>query len=421
MKTWNKIGIIVCVSALILGSGVGLRLAGQGTPPDAPAGYDTPTLSESPGSQSHGNGMLADADFGAAQATFEEEDGVDKGLGPVYNARSCAECHQTPVTGGSSQIAEFRVGHNDRFGNFVSPTIFVKGGSIPNRSLVNDRATCADVQEHAPLTETIRTFRMSLSILGDGFVEAIDDDLLKALPARQKAMSGGRIAGEFIMVPVAESTSGQTRVGRFGWKDQQASLLSFAGDAYLNEQGITSLLNPTDTTTICKGNGSGIEDQEGDIDEFAAFMRGTKAPPVDADLFASADAQAGQQIFSKIGCAICHLSSITTTNGTLPIGEYTVPDALKNKTIHPYSDFLLHNVGTGDGIVQNGPQDTANKLRTAPLWGLRTRDRYMHDGLSVTLPNAIGRHRNEAGGVIKSYFKLSDRQKSQLLAFLNSL
>ena len=135
----------------------------------------------------------------------------------------------------------------------------------------------------------------------------------------------------------------------------------------------------------------------------------------------SADAQAGQQIFSKVGCAICHVSSISTTSGTLTIGEYTVPDALKNKTIHPYGDFLLHNIGTGDGIVQNGPQDTANKLRTAPLWGLRTRDRFMHDGLSVTLPNAIGRHRNEASDVIKSYYKLSDRQKSQLLAFLNAL
>src|SRR5262249_62056191 len=165
-----------------------------------------------------------------------------------------------------------------------------------NRSLVNDRATCADVQEHAPMTEPIRTFRMSLSVLGDGFVEAIDDDTLKSIPDRQKAMSGGRIAGEFIVVPLAEA-SGQTRIGRFGWKDQQASLLSFAGDAYLNEQGITSVLNPTDPTTICKTNGNDIEDQEGDIEEFAAFIRATKTPPVDADLFASADAQAGQQIF----------------------------------------------------------------------------------------------------------------------------
>jgi CxxC motif-containing protein (DUF1111 family) len=421
MKAGNKIGIIVCVIALIIGSAVGLRLAGQGTPPDAPTGYETPTLIENPGSRSHSNGMLADADFAAAQEVFEEEDGVDKGLGPVYNARSCAECHQTPVTGGSSQIAEFRVGHNDRFGNFVNPTIFVKGGSIPNRSLVNDRATCADVQEHAPLTETIRTFRMSLSVLGDGFVEAIDDDTLKALSASEKAISGGRIAGEFIMVPLAEAP-GQERVGRFGWKDQQASLLSFAGDAYLNEQGITSELNPVDTTSICKdSNLQDPEDQEGDIDNFAAFMRGTKAPPPDTDLLAGPDAQAGQQIFSKVGCAICHVSSITTTNGTITIRDYTVPDALKNKTIHPYGDFLLHNIGTGDGIVQNGPQDTANKLRTAPLWGLRTRDRYMHDGLSVTLPNAIGRHRGEASEVSRNYFKLSERQRSQLLAFLNSL
>src|SRR5947207_10586344 len=160
-----------------------------------------------------------------------------------------------------------------------------------------------------------------------------------------------------------------------------------------------------------------------DIDHFATFIRGTLAPPVDSVLLATADAQAGQQIFTQIGCATCHIASITTAPSGTVIngGTFTIPDALGGKVIHPYGDFLLHDIGSGDGIVQNGPQDTANKLRTAPLWGLRTRDRFMHDGLSVTLPNAIGRHRNEASDVIKSYYKLSDRQKSQLLAFLNAL
>ena len=98
-----------------------------------------------------------------------------------------------------------------------------------------------------------------------------------------------------------------------------------------------------------------------------------------------------------------------------------VPDALGNKTIHPYGDFLLHNVGTGDGIVQNGPADTANKLRTVPLWGLRTRDRLMHDGASVTVAGAIQRHGGEASSVVRNYSKLSPSQQRQLLTFLNSL
>jgi CxxC motif-containing protein (DUF1111 family) len=98
-----------------------------------------------------------------------------------------------------------------------------------------------------------------------------------------------------------------------------------------------------------------------------------------------------------------------------------VPDALGNKIIHPFSDFLLHDVGTGDGIVQNPPQDTADKLRTAALWGLRMRPRYMHDLLSLTLGNAIERHRGEAEHVSRRFRELTEQEKQELFTFLNSL
>jgi len=391
----------------------------------APAGFDTPTLSQNPGSQSHSNGFPESigSNFANDQSIFEEQDGLDKGLGPVYNAQSCVSCHQNPVTGGISQVTELRVGHKDFRGNFVNPSITINNGqtTIPNRSLVNDRAICAQAQERAPGSETIETFRTSLNTLGDGFVEAIDSNTLANIAARQPSQSSGRIAGEFIQVPVLEAP-GQTRGGRFGWKNQQASLLSFSADAYLNEQGITSRLNPTDTTTVCKTT-TDPEDQDNDIDHFAAFMRGTKAPPVDAALLATSDAQAGQQLFSSIGCNICHVTSITTAPPGTVIngGSFVVPAALGSKVIHPFSDFLLHNVGTGDGIVQNGPADTANKMRTAPLWGVRTRDRLMHDGESITRNDAILRHAGEATLVINNYRNLSNNQKNQLITFLNSL
>jgi CxxC motif-containing protein (DUF1111 family) len=94
---------------------------------------------------------------------------------------------------------------------------------------------------------------------------------------------------------------------------------------------------------------------------------------------------------------------------------------LGNKIIHPFGDFLLHDIDTGDGIVQSGPQDTADKLRTAPLWGLRMRPRYMHDLLSLTLENAIERHRGEAELVTRRFRDLSEPEKQQLIVFLNSL
>jgi CxxC motif-containing protein (DUF1111 family) len=227
-------------------------------------------------------------------------------------------------------------------------------------------------------------------------------------------------------VPLSEAP-GQLRVGRFGWKNQQASLLSFAADAYVNEQGITSRLQPTDTTTVCKTT-TDPEDHEGadglaDIDHFARFMRASQVPPRDAGLASTPDAIAGASLFHSIGCDTCHVSSITTAPAGTAIngGTFTVPPALGSKTIHPYSDFLLHNIGTGDGIVQNGPPDTANKMRTSPLWGVRAKDRLMHDLLSFTRNDAILRHAGEATGVTNNYRGLNAAQKNQIMVFLNSL
>lgn len=98
-----------------------------------------------------------------------------------------------------------------------------------------------------------------------------------------------------------------------------------------------------------------------------------------------------------------------------------VPEALGNKIIHPFSDFLLHDIGTGDGIVQTGPQDTANKLRTEPLWGLRMRPRFMHDLRSLTLQNAIERHQGEAEHVTRGFQRLSEPEKRELIGFLDTL
>jgi CxxC motif-containing protein (DUF1111 family) len=257
-------------------------------------------------------------------------------------------------------------------------------------------------------------------------VEAVDDNTLLAIAANQPDQSNGQIHGEAIQVPVLEAP-GHTRVGRFGWKDQQPTVLSFAADAYLNEMGVTNRLRPADTTSVCKTT-SDLEDVLdslglANIDHFAQFIRATKAPPRDMDLASSPDAQAGHDLFKTTGCAICHVETFTTARaGTLTNGgQYRVPEALGAKIIHPFGDFLLHDVGTGDGIVQAGPQDTANKLRTSPLWGLHIKSRFMHDLVSLTLEDAIERHGGEAQGVIGRYDALTAAQKAQLVAFLKSL
>jgi len=436
MKTLKIAVLLLFAAALVVPFAFTSSVEGQSAT-EAPAGMDTLT-----------NNFVSQATHELDRAEFEQVEGIPDGLGPIYNAQSCRECHQNTVTGGISQVTELRAGHNDFFGNFVAATLTINDGAttIANRSLINDRAICpgvvtdangniifnfpnTNIQERVPGAENIRTFRTSLNTLGDGFVECVDSNSLVAIANSQPGQSGGQIAGQFIQVPVLESNNA-VRGGRFGWKNQHASLLSFSADAYLNEMGITSRLQPTDVTSVCDtvadpedhqidGRPAGFQD----IDAFAEFMRASKAPSRDSQLAATSDAQAGSALFDQIGCAICHVRNITTAPAGTVInqGAFTVPPALGNKIIHPFGDFLLHNVGTGDGIVQNGGQSTANKMRTAPLWGMRTRDRLMHDGETLTRNEAILRHAGEANFVINNYIFLSTTQKNQLITFLNSL
>jgi CxxC motif-containing protein (DUF1111 family) len=420
------------LSVLLLSGSAGLAFSAVAQTPatEAPAGFATPTVVATPGSQSVSNGLVEPPgdNFALDQKFYETDHDASTGLGPVFNGRACAECHQNPVSGGSSQFTEVRVGHLDVHGNFVNPTVLINDGadSISGRSPINDRAIVPEAQEHVPVTENIRALRGALNTLGDGFVEAIDDTTLMAIAAQQSSSTGGLVHGEAIEVPVLEAP-GQNRVGRFGWKDQHSSLLSFIGDAYLNEMGVTNRLRPHDLTTVGKitADPEDVPDALGlaDIDHFAQFVRGTQVPPRDAALAATAEAQAGQTVFENIGCAVCHVESITTAPAGTVIngGMFAVPDALGNKTIHPFSDFLMHDLGTGDGIFQAGPVDTVNKIRTAPLWALRERPRYMHDLASQTLESAIERHLNEGVTASNGFFRLTAQEQQELFAFLNSL
>ena len=415
------------------------------------------------------------------KAIFEEVDLIADGLGPVYNAQSCKECHQNPVTGAISQVNELRAGHT------VGTTFF----DAPGGSLINDRGIptsigsrndpmSAKVQERVPplftagiisgpaITdeEPTRTFRTSLNTLGDGFVEAVADGTLVAIASNQPGTTANEVHGTVINVPVLEANF-QTnpdcanpnlqcirRVARFGWKNQHASLLSFSADAYLNEIGITNFLVRNENTSLGRFVGFGTifdqvpdntpcdapnqnilcgEDTPQDVKVFAEFMRATKAPPRDNEIIAQyqADVNAGAALFAtmvvngepKYSCSVCHVPSIVTAPACTVIngGTFSVPAALANKVIKPFSDFLLHDIGTGDFIVQNGGPITRTMVRTPPLWGVRTRTRLMHDGESLTFNEAILRHSGEALQVRLRYQALSTADKRKLITFLESL
>ena len=415
----------------------------------------SPQLSEAPaGFDNKSNGMIDDPTHQGDQLKFEEVEGVADGLGPLYNAQSCRECHQNPTSGGGSQIMELRVGHLSADHRFLNPDIPIAHGAeiISGRTLVNDRAICpsaafpdTEIQERAPDSETVRTTRISLSLLGDGFVEAISDGTLQDLARNQCRSSHGKICGLIIYVPIVEAP-GQAGIGRFGWKNQHSSLLSFSGDAYLNEMGITTRLFPDEITRLCntaaEPNDKPGPDGLADVDHFARFVRALKTPARDLKLAETPAAKRGSDLFDKVGCAVCHVRTLTTAAAGLKIngGAFTIPAALGSKSFHPFGDFLLHDVGTGDGIViptvehygraarqmprECSPENfekTRTRVRTAPLWGVRLRTRLMHDGVSVTLRDAVLRHAGEADQAARGFRRLSSKDQEAILEFLRSL
>src|SRR5213079_993735 len=193
---------------------------------------------------------------------------------------------------------------------------------ISGRTLVNDRAICpnaafpdSEIQERVPDTETIRTTRASLNLLGDGLVEAVADETLIEIARAQRRTTRGTIRGQALNVPILEAP-GETRIGRFGWKDQHASLLSFSADAYLNEMGITSRLFPDEVTKLCntasEPNNQPGPDGLDDVDHFARFIRASKAPSRDAQLSEAPTVKRGSELFDKIGCVTCHVRTLRT-------------------------------------------------------------------------------------------------------------
>jgi CxxC motif-containing protein (DUF1111 family) len=373
-----------------------------------------------------GNGRFEDN-----KAIFSERETIEDGLGPTYNDVGCVECHQSVDVGAFSQAMEFRAGHITN-GAFVDAA----GGQ-----LIHARGTDSDVVEHISTAETVKTFRVTTSTLGDGFVEALANTTLENNVAAQPLAQRGTLTN----VPVTEAGNA-LRHGRFGWKAQQASLLSFAGDAYLNEMGITNPFdgfggrsssaadagtheNPASTAegvinVTFPSAFDPVQDPEDDGDDvlaFADFMAATRAPSRQNPIPAAATR--GDSLFNSVGCNVCHTRTLVTAAPGTSIngGAFAVPAALGNKIIHPFSDFALHDIGTGDGIVQNAGQGSANQLRTAPLWGIRARNRLMHEGLNVTIFDAIQLHAGQATTARNNFNALTAAQRNDLIAFVLSL
>jgi len=354
-----------------------------------------------------GTNELAQFKLGADQ--FDEIETIEKGLGPTFNNVSCVACHFAPERGGSSTNMVTRFG---RLTNGVFDPMTEWGGS-----LLQSMAIDPTVQEFVPPEATIIAHRKTTSLLGAGLIEAIPDDAIVRNAARKKP--DGVKGHAAIVYDVATKTN---HVGRFGWKNQQATLLAFAADAYLNEMGITSRLFPTENApngnTYLLQQFDTVADPEdhvdpqsnmSDIDRLASFMR-YLAPPQPGPV--TANVRRGGGLFAAVGCAVCHQRTVVT-------GKNKVP-ALNLKPVVLWSDLLLHDMGNlGDGIAQGAAGQ--HEMRTSPLWGARFNAPYLHDGRAPDIDAAIRAHGGQAAASTQRYEKLNDSQRKALVEFVKSL
>ena len=341
---------------------------------------------------------------------FREVEEAADGLGPLFNGTGCAVCHNVPAIGGGSPMTELRGGFRDAAGVFhvVGGTTLFQMFSLPDHRC----------QAVIPPEANVVARRAPIPLFGAGLVEAVPDETLLALEDpfdRDRDGISGRAA------VIVDKATGQRRVGRFGWKAQIATLLTFSGDAYTNEMGITNDVFPNEP----RGGISEARLRECDrlrdpedlvdprtgkraIDNFAAFMKFLAPAPRGT---ITDEVRVGEQVFAAVGCTACHVPALSTGANRSP--------ALHRQTLRLFSDLLLHELGTGDGIEQDAAQP--DEIRTPALWGLRLRRPLLHDGSAATPGDAVGRHAGEATGVMERYRALTSEQRRALLAFLDSL
>jgi CxxC motif-containing protein (DUF1111 family) len=347
-------------------------------------------------------------EFTAGKEEFETTEEADEGLGPVFNNSSCATCHASPATGGDSNILETRFG---RMKDGTFDPMADQGGSLIQTDGIDPAHGCAG--EKVPADATVVAQRKSTPLFGLGLVDRVPDSTLQDLAARQRRLTPEQAGTAAI---VRDAASGQDRVGRFGWKAQVATLLTFSADAYLNEMGITSPIFPKENLP---GGDAGllercdkvpdVEDDGTDVAAFTDFMS-RLAPPARGP--AAASVGAGAAVFGRAGCDVCHVKELITGPGDVA--------AMDRVRFEPFSDFLLHDMGSlGDGIVQ-GPA-SGTQMKTAPLWGLRLRSRYLHDGRATTVADAIAAHDGQGAAARDAFAQLKDTDRQRLLDFLGSL
>jgi CxxC motif-containing protein (DUF1111 family) len=397
---------------------------------------------------------ISDTNFNTAKTAFANVETVDDGLGPIFNDSACGNCHNLGATGGAGNPIERRFG---RFTNGVFDPLANEGGSLRQlKTLGNwtnkNGQACNVPLEQEPADATVHNVgRITTPLFGLGLVDAMPDSFFQNLANNENSNVRGIVNTVSIVLPDPKDPNqrvGGRRVGRFGWKAGVPTLVQFAADAYMNEMGITtqhciggtsvtafateSAPNGVPVASGCDDNLFGTDDQVGscsggltevqdDVAEFTTFMT-FLSPPSSTNQTAqptntNTTFQPGQRQFANMGCDGCHSSQTFTTPRNPANG---VPG---NFSFQPFSDFLLHDMGSlGDQIGNAGDSQAATRrMRTAPLWGIRFRTKLLHDGRASDIPTAIRAHDGQAANAASAFSRADQNSQQALVRYVQSL
>ena len=362
--------------------------------------------------------------FRSGGADFRHEFTPAEGLGPVFIESSCASCHSLGGVGGGDSLDDpnhlvRRFATTNLDGSY-NPMASQGGDVWQTRSIAGMVPGCSVAPEVQPAEATIHSARNPIPLFGDGLLSAVPDAEILGLAMDR----GDGVHGHANLDP-------NGKPGRFGWKAQGLSLQAFNATAFNATMGITtpqsSLENPPQGQELppeCAAEAVGAtspNDPEGSrlvqITDWALLLAPPREPVLDPV------AKRGQAVFEEVGCDKCHKRSLQTGNFslTLPDGDARPVEALSQKSFAPYTDLLLHDMGPDLDDQVTMRKARGSEFRTAPLWGIGLRRKFLHDGRTSSLDDAIRAHGGEGQIIRDRYVGLSGPERAAVVAFLERL
>lgn len=373
--------------------------------------------------------------FLSGEALFRREFGAEDGLGPTYLTTSCASCHVrdgrgSPLTVGIGNLVLVDPRRPDLLDTYGTQIQTSSNPGIPAEAAVSVRWQDDDLEldglstslrrpdldiagaAFGPLEGSSLTLRVAPPLHGSGLLEAVEEATIGSL-ADPGDENGDGISGR---IPSLEVES-----GRFGWKATQAALTDQVAAALHEDMGITSTEHTEENCppvqTACAELPPGEPLSSGQLKELAGYVRMLGVPV--ARTWETPSVQAGYELFGQIGCAECHVATLTTGSDEI--------DALSRQTIHPFTDLLLHDMGEDLADPYDSAHADAAEWRTPPLWGIGLNATVsgetflLHDGRALSVEEAILWHGGEAQSARDRFVGLDEDQRVHLLEFLDSL